>query len=560
MLRFLVLLLACAALLANYYCYDNPAALKTQLDQSLHLDESTFALLYSVYSIPNIVLPFFGGWLVDRLGAAPCVIFFGALLGLGQALFAIGASSKSLWLVLAGRVVFGFGGESMTVGASTLLADWFRGKEMAFAMGCVLAIARLGSVFNNIASPRIAAATSVATAIWAGAILCAAGVASACVLLPLERRRAKAAAAATSINNVVAAEEGNPMDRPLIDGDGAPAKTGNPLRAIGRFKASFWMLTVGCLAVYGNVLPFNNVASSLLMERTYFQPTPPGCALTDPDRCESPSNPPLPTCPNATDVAPPLPRVADIGGKTYHNLTKDDVVCTDDAWSAAGACTHEFCARQAAAEALATEVMSIPYVISAVGTPFIGLAVDRFGGRALLAALCPLMLVIAHVLLGFVATLPPELPLVLQGVAFAFFATALWPSVPYTVPAESEGLAFGVVTALQNGGLGLFPLLVSLVYDASGQRYIPYVELVFVAFAAAGLAAGLALNLYDCTHGHQLNRSNYLKAKPATAGSTIGEQLGSTRGSIGSRPDALASFSGGSPFSSGTGRSPAQSI
>ena len=54
------------------------------------------------------------------------------------------------------------------------------------------------------------------------------------------------------------------------------------------------------------------------------------------------------------------------------------------------------------------------------------------------------MLVIAHVLLGFVATLPPELPLVLQGVAFAFFATALWPSVPYTVPAESEGLAFGV--------------------------------------------------------------------------------------------------------------------
>ena len=225
-------------------------------------------------------------------------------------------------------------------------------------------IARLGSVFNNIASPRIAAATSVATAIWAGAILCAAGAAG---LRPTpSSAAAPAAAAATSINNVAAAEEGNPMDRPLIDGDGAPAKTGNPLRAIGRFKASFWMLTVGCLAVYGNVLPFNNVASSLLMERTYFQPTPPGCALTDPDRCESPSNPLLPTCPNATDVAPPLPRVADIGGKTYHNLTKDDVVCTDDLWSAAGVRTHEFCARQAAAEALATEAMSIPYVISAV--------------------------------------------------------------------------------------------------------------------------------------------------------------------------------------------------
>ena len=231
-------------------------------------------------------------------------------------------------------------------------------------------------------------------------------------------------------------------------------------------------------------------------------------------------------------------------------------MCTDDLWSAAGACTHEFCARQAAAEALATEVMSIPYVISAVGTPFIGLAVDRFGGRALLAALCPLMLVIAHVLLGFVATLPPELPLVLQGVAFAFFATALWPSVPYTVPAESEGLAFGVVTALQNGGLGLFPLLVSLVYDASGQRYDSARRARLRRVRRRGLAAGLALNLYDCTHDHQLNRSNYLKAKPATAGSTIGEQLGSTR--------ALNRLEAGrarelhaarSPFSSGTGRS-----
>ena len=82
----------------------------------------------------------------------------------------------------------------------------------------------------------------------------------------------------------------------------------------------------------------------------------------------------------------------------------------------------------------------------------------------------------------------------------------------------------------------------------------------WVLVVVGTLAAGVALNLYDCTHAHQLNRSNYLKAKPATAGSTIGEQLGSTRGSIGSRPDALASFSGGSPFSSGAGRSPAQSI
>jgi hypothetical protein len=36
------------------------------------------------------------------------------------------------------RVVYGFGGESMTVSVLALIALWFRGKELAFAMGKVI--------------------------------------------------------------------------------------------------------------------------------------------------------------------------------------------------------------------------------------------------------------------------------------------------------------------------------------------------------------------------------------------------------------------------------------
>jgi len=260
------------------------------------------------------------------------------------------------------------------------------------------------------------------------------------------------------------------------------------------------------------VLPFNNVASSLLMERSYFRPSPHGCTLADPSRCQAADNPPDASrgkCPSGADrgsYAPPLPSNATVGGVTYAPLLPSDIDCTNNAWSAAGACTHGFCSAQDKAAAQAAAVMSTPYVISAISSPFLGFAIDRCGGRALISALTPLILIAAHLALAYAASTDPMLPLLGQGVAYSVFGAALWPSVPLTVPAEFEGLAYGLVTAVQNAGLGVFPLLVSSVYAASGERYLPNVELLLVGFAAVGLLAGAALQLYDATHGHLLNR------------------------------------------------------
>jgi hypothetical protein len=311
---------------------------------------------------------------------------------------------------------------------------------------------------------------------------------------------------------------GGPVDSQGGGGGGAsPAEAGesdgaglNPLATLVRFRLSFWMLTVSCLAVYGCVLPFNNVASSLLMERTYFRDVTAGCTLASPNECQSKTNPPAAACAAGRSpggsYAPPLPVNVTIDGKAYAPLTVADVRCSDKAWSAEGACTHTFCEAQTAAEVEATRVMSIPYMISAVSSPFLGLAVDRFGLRAVIAVLCAAILILAHLALGFYTQMGPTLPLVGQGVAFSVFAAALWPSVPYTVPESAEGLAFGLVTALQNGGLGLFPVLISWVYGNAGDKYIPSVEIVFLVFGITGFAAGVSLNLYDATHGHTLNR------------------------------------------------------
>jgi MFS family permease len=72
-----------------------------------------FNLLYSVYSFPNIVLPFFGGYLVDFIGVRIGICIFSGLVCLGQAIFAFSADIGSYPVALVGRIVFGLGGESL---------------------------------------------------------------------------------------------------------------------------------------------------------------------------------------------------------------------------------------------------------------------------------------------------------------------------------------------------------------------------------------------------------------------------------------------------------------
>ena len=90
------------------------------------------------------------------------------------------------------------------------------------------------------------------------------------------------------------------------------------------------------------------------------------------------------------------------------------------------------------AENKANYVMSIPYIISSVISPFLGFGIDLLGGRAFFATLAWLVLIAVHSLLGFTA-ITPYVPLVGQGLAYSVFAAALWPSVPYVVDARYVG-------------------------------------------------------------------------------------------------------------------------
>ena len=80
---------------------------------------------------------------------------FTITLTIGQFVFALGGLQNEFWLMCLGRFIFGLGGECMTVAQSTIVANWFKGKEFSFSMGLTLSISRLGSVLNSLVLPQI---------------------------------------------------------------------------------------------------------------------------------------------------------------------------------------------------------------------------------------------------------------------------------------------------------------------------------------------------------------------------------------------------------------------
>ena len=93
-LRWSVLGLSCIMMLGSYYCFDIPSAIKTQIGDYMGTSaedyENYFALMYSLYAIPNIILPFFGGYFVDKLTARLMnIVFCGSIL-VGQITLTIG--------------------------------------------------------------------------------------------------------------------------------------------------------------------------------------------------------------------------------------------------------------------------------------------------------------------------------------------------------------------------------------------------------------------------------------------------------------------------------------
>jgi len=164
------------------YSSNNPQALQPAMEDFFQMGDAEFNILYSIYSLPNIILPLIGGILTDWLGVRFAINVFGTIVVIGQGIFTYGAYQENFNVMIAGRFVYGLGGESLTVSQLPFLAKWFNGPQLALAYGITKSSVRLGKAANSFFTPQVYEWTdtlywpllvglAVSTASWIGGII-----------------------------------------------------------------------------------------------------------------------------------------------------------------------------------------------------------------------------------------------------------------------------------------------------------------------------------------------------------------------------------------------------
>jgi MFS family permease len=141
--RWAVLIFVSLAMAGNYYIYDSINPLERIFIDHLGFSATQFGWLNASYSVAAVATLLVGGIIIDRIGTKKAMLAFSVIFLTGAA---ITAAKGSAGTMIAGRSVVGLGAESMIVAVTTALAKWFKGKELSFAFGINLTIARLASV------------------------------------------------------------------------------------------------------------------------------------------------------------------------------------------------------------------------------------------------------------------------------------------------------------------------------------------------------------------------------------------------------------------------------
>ena len=176
--RWAVLVVISLAMFGNYYVYDAISPLADLLRDQLGYSDSRIGTLNAIYSFPNIIMVLIGGIIIDRIGVKKGTLLFGALCFIGAV---VTAATDRFVVMAAGRLIFGIGAESLIVSVTVGIARWFKGRELSFAFGVNLTIARLGS-FLALNSPTWA---RPAYENWQTPLLITVVFATFCVVGPL---------------------------------------------------------------------------------------------------------------------------------------------------------------------------------------------------------------------------------------------------------------------------------------------------------------------------------------------------------------------------------------
>jgi len=266
--RWTALLIVSFTMFAGYYLSDVLAPLQGLLENKLGWSSTEYGTVTSAYGWFNVFLGFLilGGIILDKMGVRFTGLFSAGVMVAGAAIKYWAVSTHSLdgvnWHVIfwdfkaqvlvaaLGFAIFGVGIEVAGITVSKIIVKWFKGHEMALAMGLQISIARLGTTLAISTALPVGMRFNVSTPILLGLIMLCIGF-LAFIMYTFNDKRLDASVAADNEKHNVAAEE--------------EFRIKDIFNIIG--NKGWWYIAILCVLFYSAVFPFIKYAVSLMVNK-----------------------------------------------------------------------------------------------------------------------------------------------------------------------------------------------------------------------------------------------------------------------------------------------------
>ena len=523
-LRWTALLLLALAMFCAYIFMDILSPIKDLMQTQRGWDSDAFGTMQGAETFLNVFVFFliFAGIILDKMGVRFTALLSCAVMLVGAIIkwYAISdsfiGSSVETWftenlnhipvfeqlgvspfyegmpasakLAALGFMLFGCGAEMGGITVSRGIVKWFKGREMALAMGSEMALARLGVATCMIFSPffaKLGGDIDVSRSVAFGVVLL-------CIAL---------------IMLVVYFF----MDKKLDSQTGEAEEKDDPFKIsdLGQILTSmgFWLVSLLCVLYYSAIFPFQKYAVNMLQCNLTFTEVP-----ADSFWASS----------SVTIVQYLIMLVVAATAFTFNFMKNNGAKYSMLACSVIALISYCYMGymRQSAESIFAV------FPLLAVGiTPVLGNYVDHKGKAASMLVLGSLLLIACHLTFAFIlpefkgnqvgGVIVAYLTILILGASFSLVPASLWPSVPKLVDAKVIGSAYALIFWIQNIGLWLFPLLIGKVLTATNEGVTDATELNYTAplvmLACLGVAAlviGVILKVVDKKKNLGLEKPN----------------------------------------------------
>ena len=523
-MRWTALLLLALAMFCSYIFMDILSPIKDLMQETRGWDSTAFGTMQGSEVFLNVFVFFliFAGIILDKMGVRFTAVLSGAVMLIGAIIkwYAVSesfmGSGLETWFTnnlnyipifdelgvspfyqgmpasakfaACGFMIFGCGCEMAGITVSRGIVKWFKGREMALAMGSEMALARLGVATCMIFSPffaKLGGNISVTRSVAFGVVLM-------CIAL---------------IMFIVYFF----MDRKLDAQTGEAEEKDDPFKVsdIGKIlsDSGFWLVALLCVLYYSAIFPFQKYAVNMLQ-----------CNLT----LTEPAQDSFWASPQVTIVQYVIMLVVAAAGFASNFQKKKNMQYGLLGVSIVALVTYCYMGymRQSA-----ESIFAVFPLLAVLITPILGSYVDHKGKAASMLVLGSLLLIACHLTFAFVLPMfkgsavggivIAYVTILVLGSSFSLVPASLWPSVPKLVDAKVIGSAYALIFWIQNIGLWLFPLLIGKVLDKTNPGVTDPTQFDYtwplVMLACLGVAAlllGLLLKVVDRKKGLGLEEPN----------------------------------------------------